>query len=88
MSAVMTSRSMPSRGTKYSFCRLEEGGAACAERPAREDMVVTEAWNGRERAVEEEGGRRLRQGGRRRGEVGEWEDGIGKMGRDKPGNGW
>lgn len=83
----MTSRSMPSRGTKYSFCRFEGGGAG-AERPAREDMVIAEARDGREQAVEEEGGRRLREGGRRRGGVGGWEDGIGKMGRDKPRNGW
>jgi hypothetical protein len=29
MSDVMTSRSMPSRGTKYSFWRADAGGIAC-----------------------------------------------------------
>jgi hypothetical protein len=29
MSDVITSRSMPSRGTKYSFWRAEAGGGAC-----------------------------------------------------------
>lgn len=39
MSAVMTSRSMPSLGTKYSFWRLEVGAAGPAG-PVLLDMLV------------------------------------------------
>lgn len=56
MSAVMTSRSMPSLGTKYSFWRLEVG-AAGAEGPVRLDMFLRRGagvwvWRGRTGAEE------------------------------------
>lgn len=56
MSAVMTSRSMPSLGTKYSFWRLEVG-AAGAEGAVRLDMFLRRGagvWLWRVRAGEEE----------------------------------
>jgi hypothetical protein len=48
MSDVMTSRSMPSRGTKYSFCRAEAGiWEAGGGRVCCLDMVAEKSARGR-----------------------------------------
>jgi hypothetical protein len=66
MSAVMTSRSMPSLGTKYSFCRPWLGGAGAPAGPLLDDMVCVE-WGGVSRRgrvkCEGEGGKRLTREG-------------------------
>jgi len=52
MSEVMTSRSMPSRGTKYSFWRAEAGGIACGWLVlllGLPDMVVDVLWRTNEK---------------------------------------
>jgi hypothetical protein len=61
MSDVMTSRSMPSRGTKYSFWRAAAGGIGCVWLDRLLGLPAIVGSGGKEKTVKSRRQERLRE---------------------------